>query len=435
MINPKDVHRIISQRMPSPVFDLTLDLRKSKGVRIYDSRYDREFLDFFGFFATSPLGMNHPKMFEQDFLYELETTAINKPTNSDVYTPELAEFVATLSRVATPSYMKYFFFIDGGALAVENALKTAFDWKIRKNLDGGHKKELGTKIIHFKEAFHGRSGYTLSLTNTFDPNKIKYFPKFKWPRVTNPKITFPLEGKNLKAVEALEQKSIREIKTALKTYKDDIAALIIEPIQAEGGDNHFRSEYLNEIQRICNDNDIMFIMDEVQTGLGTTGKWWAHQHFGLKPDIIVFGKKMQVCGIMVGPKIDEIKENVFHVPSRINSTWGGNLTDMVRATRYLTIMEEEKLVENAAVIGEYFLARLRELQERHVGKISNARGRGLMVAFDLPDTKMRDTVNDALYKNGLLSLKTGERGIRFRPPLIITKTDVDEAVSRIEKSL
>ena len=435
MIDPKDVHRIISQRIPSQVFDLTLDLRKSKGVRIYDSRYDREFLDFFGFFATSPLGMNHPKMFDQDFLYELETTAINKPTNSDIYTPELAEFVATLSRVATPSYMRYFFFIDGGALAVENALKTAFDWKIRKNIEAGHKKELGTKVIHFKEAFHGRSGYTLSLTNTFDPNKIKYFPKFKWPRVTNPKITFPLEGKNLIAVEAMEQKSIREIKSALKTYKDDVAALIIEPIQAEGGDNHFRGEYLNEIQRICNNNDIMFIMDEVQTGLGTTGKWWAHQHFGLKPDIIVFGKKMQVCGIMVGPRVDEIKDNVFHVPSRINSTWGGNLTDMVRAARYLTIMEEEKLVENAAVIGEYFLARLRELQERHAGKISNVRGRGLMVAFDLPDTKMRDTVNDALYKNGLLSLKTGERGIRFRPPLIITKTDVDEAVSRIEKSL
>jgi L-lysine 6-transaminase len=434
MITSKDVHEVLSKRILTDGFDMVLDLEKSQGAWIYDSRYDRKFLDFFGFFATSPLGMNHPKFFDKEFLKKLERAAINKPTNSDIYTIEMAEFVDTLSKIATPEYMKYFFFIDGGTLAVENALKTAFDWKVRKNFKKGYKEEKGYKIIHLKEAFHGRSGYTLSLTNTFDPRKTQYFPKFNWPRITNPKITFPLNQENLRKVEELEKKSLQELETAINENPDDVAAFIIEPIQGEGGDNHFRKEYFKEVDKILKNNDIMFIVDEVQSGMGITGKWWAHEHFDIKPDIIAFGKKMQVCGIMVGPKVDEIEDNVFKVSSRINSTWGGNLADMVKAKKILEIIKEEKLIDNAAKMGELFVKGLEELQEKYT-VMNNSRGRGLMDAFDLKDTKTRDKIFDILYKNGLLTLKTGEKGIRFRPPLIVGTTEITEALNKIEKSL
>jgi len=434
MITSKNVHEILGKRILTDGYDMVLDLEKSQGAWLYDSRFDKKYLDFFGFFATSAVGMNHPKFFDSEFLKKLEKAAINKPTNSDIYTVEMAEFVDTLSRIATPDYMKYFFFIEGGALAVENALKTAFDWKVRKNFKKGYKEEKGYKVIHLKEAFHGRSGYTLSLTNTFDPRKTQYFPKFNWPRITNPKITFPLSGENLKKVEDLEKKSLDEMEKAIKENPDDVAAFIIEPIQGEGGDNHFRKEYLKEVEKITKKNEIMFIVDEVQSGMGITGKWWAHQHFDVKPDIIAFGKKMHVCGIMVGPRIDEIEDNVFKVSSRINSTWGGNLADMVTGKKILEIMDEEKLVENAAKMGEIFVKGLVELQDKYT-VMSNARGRGLMDAFDLKDTKTRDAIFNLMYKNGLLALKTGEKGIRFRPPLIIGTVEVTEALNRIEKSL
>ncbi len=434
MITPQNVHEVLSKRILTDGFDMVLDLEKSKGAWIYDSRYDRKFLDFFGFFATSAVGLNHPRLFDPEFLKKLQRAALNKPTNSDVYTVEMAEFVDTLSRIAAPPYIKYFFFIEGGALAVENALKTAFDWKVRKNFRKGYKEEKGYKVIHLREAFHGRSGYTLSLTNTFDPRKTQYFPKFNWPRVTNPKITFPLNEKNLKKVEELEKKSIEEIERAIKENPDDIAAFIMEPIQGEGGDNHFRKEYFKAVEKITMENEMMFIVDEVQSGMGITGKWWAYEHFDVKPDIIVFGKKSQVCGIMVGPRVDEIEDNVFRVSSRINSTWGGNLVDMVRATKYLEIIQEERLVDNAAKMGEVFVRGLREIEEK-TGKINNVRGRGLMDAFDLKDTKTRDDLFNILYKNGLLMLKTGEKGIRFRPPLIVGNEEVNEALNIIEKSL
>ena len=193
-------------------------------------------------------------------------------SNSDFYTTEMAEFVETFSKYALPEHLPYMFMISGGALGVENALKAAFDWKIRKNFAKGIKEEKGTQVIHFKEAFHGRTGYTLSLTNTADPKKTKFFPKFNWPRITNPKITFPLDEQNLEQVMALEQQALKEIKAAIYEHGDDVACIITEPIQAEGGDNHFRKEFFQKLRTVADEIDILLIFDEVQTGIGLTGK-------------------------------------------------------------------------------------------------------------------------------------------------------------------
>ena len=434
-IAPKDVIATLSKHILVDGFDIIVDLEKSYGSYLVDARDGRKFLDFFTFFATLPIGLNHPKVLTAEFKDRLLTAAINKPSNSDFYTVEMAEFVDTFARVAMPESLPYLFLISGGTLAVENALKTAFDWKIRLNFQKGYTRELGYQVIHFQQAFHGRSGYTLSLTNTADPRKINYFPKFNWPRVVNPKITFPLNEENLRKVEKAEQMSIQQIKRAILDNPDDIAAIIIEPIQGEGGDNHFRAEFFKELRTIADENDILLIFDEVQSGMGVTGKMWAYQRFGLEPDIVAFGKKTQVCGIMAGRRIDVVESNVFIESSRINSTWGANLVDMVRSQRYLEIIEQENLVENAAVVGKYFQDQLLNLQKKYPGTLSNVRGMGLFIAFDLPADYIRDQFMREARKNGMLVLKCGERSIRFRPSLNITTQIVDEAIEIIQITL
>jgi len=424
-ITPQQVHEIIGRTMQIEGFPIVADLKKSHGMYLYDARYDKYYLDFFSFFASWALGHNHPKMEDPEFVEKIAFIARHKPSNSDIYTVEMAQFVATFERVAMPAEFSHLFFISGGALAVENALKTAFDWKVRKNIAAG-KGEKGYKVIYFREAFHGRTGYTVSMTNTFDPNKTKFFPKFDWYRIDNPKITFPLNEENLRKVEEAEKSAIEQIESILSRDADDIAAIIIEPIQGEGGDNHFRGEFFKGLRELADRYDVMLIFDEVQTGVGLTGKFWAYQHFDVIPDIISFGKKTQVCGIMVTSRVDEVKENVFNVPSRINSTWGGNLVDMVRSQRILEIIEEDNLVDNAAKVGEYLLSKLNELGDDFPKLLSNIRGRGLMCAFDLPDTQLRDKLRLKAFEKGLIVLPCGEKSIRFRPPLTCTNEEVDK---------
>jgi L-lysine 6-transaminase len=342
--------------------------------------------------------------------------------------------VDVFGRLAIPSHLKYAFFVEGGALGIENCLKTAFDWKVRKNKRRGMAGEKGMQIIHFRHAFHGRSGYTLSLTNT-DPVKTDYFPKFKWPRIDNPRLRFPVTPEVEKDVEAEEQAAFDQVRKAFADNADDIAAIIIEPIQAEGGDIHFRPQFLRSLEALADQNDCFFILDEVQTGVGLTGKMWAHEHFGLTPDAMGFGKKTQVCGCLVGPKVDEEPDNVFKVSSRINSTWGGGLTDMVRFGRFLEIIEEERLVENARVVGEHLLAGLVALQAELGGLMTNARGLGLMIAFDLPTPQARGKAQDAIIEAGLLVLTCGERSIRFRPPLNLTAAEADAGLDMVRKGL
>ncbi len=434
-IEPQIVTQTLSKHMLVDGFDIIVDLEKSQGSYIYDARDGRKYVDFFTFFATLPIGLNHPKMLTPEFKGKLLTAAINKPSNSDFYTVEMAEFVDTFARIAMPETLPHLFLISGGTLAVENALKTAFDWKVRLNFNNGYTQERGTQIIHFQQAFHGRSGYTLSLTNTVDPRKTKYFPKFNWPRVLNPKITFPLNEENLKKVQQAEQTSIQQIKRVIQDNPDDIAAIIIEPIQGEGGDNHFRAEFFKELRTIADENNMLLIFDEVQSGLGITGKMWAYQHFGVEPDIVAFGKKTQICGIMAGRKIDTIENNVFVESNRLNSTWGGNLVDMVRCQRYLEILQEENLVENTRRVGKYFLDQLLNLQDKYTNFMSNMRGRGLFIAFDLPVDYIRDRFMREARKNGMLMLKCGEKSIRFRPSLNITTQTVNEAIEIIDLTL
>jgi L-lysine 6-transaminase len=380
-------------------FHIVIDLEKSHGCVMVDALEGKEYLDCYTYFATLPIGHNHPKMQDEGFRQSLMTAALSNPANSDVYSREFAGFVDTFREIAVPDEFRYLFFVAGGALAVENAMKAAFDWKAQKNrakgIDGG-----GDKILHFREAFHGRSGYTLSVTNT-EPTKTRDFPKLDWPRVSNPKVHFPLDDE---AVAGAEDLAVNEI-----------------------GDNHFRAEFFQKLRDLADKHEALLIFDEVQTGMGVTGKMWAYQHSGVTPDLISFGKKTQVCGVMSTTRIDEVEGNVFHVSSRINSTWGGNLVDMVRGARYLQIIREEGLVENAARVGQVFKQALEDLQA-DFRQVSNVRGRGLFLAFDLPDRDVRDQVRQACWDAGFATLPCGPRSIRFRPSLTFSVADVEKGV-------
>ena len=431
-IDSKNVRATLGKHILADGYEPVMDMKKSHGSWLVDERDGSEYLDMFSMFASGAVGYNHPDIqAEKD---RLTAAALYKPTLSDIYNIQYAEFVKKFSNTAIPEYLPHAFFIEGGALGVENALKVAFDWKVRKNMEKAKGKK-GGKIIHFKQAFHGRTGYTLSLTNTSDPRKTMYFPKFDWPRIDIPKLSFPITDIVLEEVKKNENIAIAQIKSALENNQDDVAALIIEPIQGEGGDNHFRDEFFVALRQLCDENEMLFIMDEVQTGIGITGKWWAHQHFSVKPDIISFGKKTQVCGLLAGKRIEEVENNVFSESSRINSTFGGNLADMVRFHIILEIMEKENLPENAKNMGDFLLDELGNLAEEFPAYVTNPRGLGLFAAFDLPSQTERDKIIGGLMKNKLLMLPSGDNAIRFRPHLNVTKEDLTTSLEIINATI
>jgi L-lysine 6-transaminase len=435
IVQPTEVHELLGRHVLTDGFKLVVDLAASRGSRLVDARTGEHYLDLYTFFASAPLGVNPPGLVDDPtFMDRLGRIAANKPANSDVYCTEYAEFVDTFARVLGDRDLPHLFFIEGGALAVENALKVAFDWKSRRNEAAGRSPELGTKIMHLTRAFHGRTGYTMSLTNT-DPLKTARYPQFGWPRIDVPAITFPMDD-HLDEVIAAEEHALSQAQLAFQEHPHDIAAFICEPIQGEGGDNHLRGEFLRAMQRLVHDHDALFIVDEVQTGMGTTGTPWAYQQFGLEPDVVAFSKKVQLGGIMAGRRVDEVPDNVFAVSGRINSTWGGGLVDMVRATRILEIVERDGLIEAAGPKGQHFLGRLREVADDRSGTLTNIRGRGLMVAVDLPDADLRDAVLARLRDHEhVLALPSGDRAIRFRPALSVTEDELDQAADALGRAV
>ena len=381
-------------------FHIVVDPQNSFGSYVVDLSTGKKYLDCYSQFASQPLGWKHASLIQAQ--NEMGSVGRVKMANSDMYSEEYADFVEKFSEI-TPDF-KHYFFIEGGALGVENALKAAFDWKAKK-LKYTHTVDINNlDVFHLKNAFHGRTGYTLSLTNT-TPEKTALFPKFRWTTVEPD-------------WEDIERR-----------VHEEVAAIIVEPIQGEGGDNHFPLEFFTNLRRIADERDCLLIFDEVQTGLGLTGKMWAYEHFDIVPDMMCFGKKTQVCGFCSTERIDEVKDNVFNTSGRINSTWGGNIVDMVRFRYIVDAIQNNKLVDNAYHVGSHLLWCLRTIRG-----LDNVRGRGLMIAFDLPSSELRDRTMEILQEN-MLALKCGSRSIRLRPPLTFSNEDADVACRYIRGAI
>ena len=434
MIRPEAVHQTLRNYQLADGMSIVLDLDGSQGVWMRDALTGKRFLDAFSFFASWPMGFNHPKLMDPAFQAELLRAATTNVTNSDIYTLEMAAFVEAFGSRATPPGFPHHFWIAGGALGVENALKAAFDWKARKlgrtNLED---KVNDLVVIHFRQAFHGRSGYTLSLTNT-RLDKIGLFPKFDWPRIHNPAVVFDLDGGVTNDIAAEEEKAAAQIEAAFAAHQGKVAAIIIEPMQGEGGDNHFRGEFLGRLRRFADENEAMLIFDEVQTGFYGSGKAWWWQHLGVAPDIVAFGKKTQVCGIYASTRVDEVPDNVFALPSRINSTWGGNLVDMVRCRRFIEIIEEDGLAAGISARGDRLVAGLRDIARR-TGGFTNPRGRGSLCAVTLETAEARGSLLGAMFARELVALPSGPTSVRFRLPLIINDVEIDEILNRVEAAV
>jgi L-lysine 6-transaminase len=434
VIDAKDVHGTLGRYQMVDGYPMVMDLERSIGPWLFDAKSGTKYLDAFTCFASWPVGYNHPMMQDAGFQATLLRAATANPANSDLYTREMAEFVEAFGSRVTPPEYPHHFWVAGGSLAVENALKTAFDWKARKLGRTSFSDNVNDLVIlHFNQAFHGRSGYTMSLTNTL-PDKIGLFPKFDWPRVHNPALEFDLDGNITGDIEASEKRACREIEAAFAKHERKIAAIIIEPMQGEGGDNHFRPEFLQSLRRYADENEALLIFDEVQTGFFGTGKAWMFQHKALQPDIVAFGKKTQVCGIFVNKRVEEVKDHVFARSSRINSTWGGNLVDMVRCKRFIEIIEAENVAENVTKRGEQLLAGLREIA-RDKGAFTNVRGVGSLVAFTLESADTRNQMLKSLFDQKLLALGAGPTSIRFRLPLTIGESEVNTALEAVASAV
>jgi len=433
-VPPERVHEVLGRHVLADGFKLVYDTRASHGSWLVDARSGERYLDLYTFFASAPLGSSPSGLADDpEFMAVLAEAAANKPANPDMYTTHYAQFVETFARVLGDPALPHLFFVEGGALAVENALKTAFDWKSRRNEAAGRPAGLGSKVLHLTRAFHGRSGYTLSLTNT-EPAKTARFPKFDWPRIEVPAVTFPVQ-EHREEIERAEARALAQARAAFEAHPHDIACFIAEPIQGEGGDNHMRPEFLRAMQEMCHACDALFVLDEVQTGVGLTGTAWAYQQLGLEPDVVAFAKKVQLGGIMAGRRVDEVADNVFAVSGRINSTWGGGLADMVRSRRLLEIIERDGLIEHAAKVGDWLIGELRALGERHAALVSNVRGRGLMCALDLPAAADRDRAVRGLREEHVIVLPCGERSIRFRPALDVTEQELEFGLAALDRTL
>ncbi|MBK6685221.1 MAG: L-lysine 6-transaminase [Deltaproteobacteria bacterium] len=427
MIRPTEVHETLRRSILVEGYPFVLDLDGSHGQYLKDARDGREYLDFFTFYASRPVAFDHPALKDPEYQRRLLLSAMAKPSNCDVYTGLFAEFVETFRTLAMGPGMRHLFFIDGGALAVENALKAAFDWKVQKT---GADENACTQVLHFRHAFHGRSGYTLSLTNTADPRKTRNFPKFDWPRVNSPALSFVMGKPSLDEVEAAEQKALDEIDRVYEQRGERaIAAVIIEPIQCEGGDRHFRPQFLQALRSLCDRRQALLIFDEVQTGMGTTGTRWLYEQTGVVPDLVAFAKRAQTGGVMAGSRLDEV-ESVFKVKSRISSTFAGNLSDFVRSQRFLEIVRDDHLLANAKNQGERLRQGLLAFESQYES-VTNVRGVGLLLAFDLPTTAQRDHVVQEAMNRGLLVLSCGERSVRLRPALDVGPADCDRALDTL----
>jgi L-lysine 6-transaminase len=411
--------------LPDWVQDLRLNPEKSHGSYLYDDSSDRKILDMFGFFSTLPLGYNHSTFKRQEYIDDVLSFGGIKPSTGRISSRYVDEFTDKFHRFANSkiNIFEKYFLIHGGGLAVENALKISFDWKkiITRNND---RNEEDLEVISFHEGFHGVTGYTISLSD--NDLKTQGFPKFNWPKFDAPAISFSNPENPASAVRTEEDRSLNNIRNYIRERgSNKIASIIIELIQGGGGDRHISSYFILELRKICTENDILFIVDEVQTGFGVTGSVWYFEQIGVTPDLITFGKKAQISGVCINDKLIGMNE-ALNVPGRLSPTWNGNIDDYIRCYHIINAYDEFGLISNAKIQGENILSELKRIE-----LFNNVRGKGFLIAFDFSDEETRNKFNQYCFDKGLLLLPMKDKTLRLRPNMAVTDDEIQQCLSII----
>ncbi len=390
-----DAIRAIEDACQMPTYaKLPIALVRGEGSWVWDADGTR-YLDLYGGHAVALTGHCHPRV-----VAALRAQAGRLLFFSNVvYNDVRAAAVKALTDIA-PEGLRSVFLCNSGAEANETALKIA-------------RKHTGRmRVVSMHEGFHGRTLGALGATGM--------------PNYRDPAYPIPTEHTYIPFgdAEALEA-----------ALGDDVAAVMLEPIPSMGGIRTADKAYFQALRTACDAHGALLIFDEVQTGCGITGTAWAFQQLGVLPDVVAFGKKTQVCGVMAGGRVDEIADNVFAVSSRINSTWGGNLVDMVRSRRILEVIETDGLFARAAERGRYLGDRLEDLAAEFPGLVGDVRGRGLMRAFSMPTAAQRDSLIAGLWDRAVIMLGCGPDSVRFRPALTVSRDEIDDAVDAVRAVL
>lgn len=369
---------------------LTIDFKNSHGSYFVDKKTGDEYLDFFNMYSSLPLGYNHP-IFDDSFKEKINELSYIRMSNNVCKSEELLEFIDAFKNY---TFSDNFHFTCTGALAVEAAIKAAMEYKKSKN----------HMVLSIKNSFHGVNswGFTTSRVGV-TAKRMEFFPENGWL--------------NLELDEIIEYLKNRDLK--------DLSAVIIEPVQATNGDIYLDKDKLRQIRELCFKKDICFILDEIQTGFGTSGKMWYYQHLGFEPDILVFGKKSQVCGIVVSDKYKEILQSPYQ---KLDVTFDGELLDAIRATYILKAFEKYDILNNVNKNSKILKDALKD-------KVLSYRSAGALIAFDFSNQESRDAFVTNCFENKLLINKGGEKSVRLRLGLALESSDLYKAIEILNKLL
>ena len=400
-------------------------------------------LDVYAQIASIPVGYNNPALQLVSRSDEMISAIINRPALGNFPQSDWSDILESgILRVA-PAGCNQVFTAMAGSDANETAYKAAFMWKAQTERGGPDvdftQDEMSStmdnlapgspnfSIMSFKTGFHGRLFGSLSTTRSKAIHKLD-IPAFDWPSCSFPMLKYPLHEHEAENA-AEEKKCLEEAEHIMSTYHNPVAAVVIEPIQSEGGDNHASASFFQGLREITKKHNILLIVDEVQTGVGATGKFWAHEHWNLStpPDMVTFSKKAQTAGYYFGnPALRPNK------PYRQFNTWMGDPARAILFRAIINEIERLNLVENTAVTGEYLFNGLEQLGQKYPGQFNNLRGKGqgTFIAFDHPK---RDEFLLRAKTMGINIGGSGASAVRLRPMLIFQKHHADILLDRLGK--
>lgn len=396
-------------------FKINIDYRKSGGVYAHDPNTDTMYLDMVNHYSSLPLGYNHPALSSLAFQREV-LDVVGMKTAVGLYdSPEYIRFKEEFKAFAAPPGFNHVHFACTGSLAIEAAIKTAWVHVLARDK---------------KRATPQKKAYTFpspvfALTGSF--HGINSFGNFLSTTDRGFKILAVEDESPFDVLQVCNKWSTDSIQIFNEEYiLQNCAGILIEPVQCGNGDIYLDIELLKKARRICTKTGIPLIFDEIQTGFGTTGKLWYWQHLGIEPDIIVFGKKSQVSGIMVKDGFAAI----FNEYDKLSVTFDGDLVDMIRCRYIMQAIERNNYLDNITKQGQLLKEELSKIEQ-----LKNVRGIGGLIAFDLDSTEQRDDFCQRAFHNRLLCNPTAERSVRLRPNLTITQTEVMQVIWAIGNSV